>query len=545
MMRRLQEKKRNRTRNAGGLPVDNYKTGLAMANALNELRPKKPGVVPELTTELNLFHIYFLYLWFTGQLSALTDAQSIPTLTLVSGSATCAPHCLRRIRESGISWVEYVVPYQTKQDIIYFWQPIPEALNPIFSYWLTHHNTQLGLTPALKSQLFAQLKERKWRTPKTLRRKNMLRKDVLYSYIPHQAEIDPYLSTPAKKAIMSGTMHHHSALSYQKLNSNQIRYEIFCAHRRYLARLTQAINTSEIKSFCDLYLPSSKTLKPIFSTPPSLPPYLKQTGEIVSYELQISDGARIYVPIPPISLGSERALEVADLTLFFHYLRQRALSPPAKDASNNALRHYYNLRTYELALLFVLLTGTRPNHHISIERDDCFYLRKALVKDKGRYRLIDICDYLREAICDYQVLQQRLYRSLSPSITSSLSVIWYLVDDKHHTQCLTAKDLRQFMAREWQLCFSTNASKRPQQQVVPYRLRHSFAQHALMSIKPRLSTQQIDLLMGHSELGEHLGSTYTFKGSDRMLKEFLNHWPELLRLSPIAQHTSNNKEKMG
>jgi len=41
-------KKRNRARNAGGVPVDSYKTGLAMA-----------------------------------------------TLTLVSGSATCDPHCNR------------------------------------------------------------------------------------------------------------------------------------------------------------------------------------------------------------------------------------------------------------------------------------------------------------------------------------------------------------------------------------------------------------------------------------------------------------------
>lgn len=536
--------------------MDAYQAGLTVANALNELRPKSPGKSPKGVTEFNLFHVYFLYLWLTNQWDELSDAHMIPDLTLVTGRAECAPHCLRRIREHNISWVEYALPYHNKQGLLYLWQPLPKALNPLFSYWLTHHGSSLRLTPSEKEQLFWHIKDRKWRTPQALRRQHMLRKDHLLTSLAHQAAIDPFLSTIAKTCL-SQTQHHRSAASYQALNSNQIRYEIFTAHNRYFERLAQAINSTDLKPLCDLRLPTSQKLVPLFSTLDELPPYLKNKGEIVSFHFDIAAGTHTYVPMAPHTFGSTRALATAELSLFFDHLRQQLREPPKRTARSQAgqkadqeaLRLYYNARTFELSLLFVLLTGTRPTHHISIETSCCFELKRAMVRDKGRYRSIELCDYFSNAIQCYLTLQRDTLATLNVD-TSSVTTLWFLIGEKEHnnqdqgkgqeqntpykSESVRAKTLRHFFNDAWQTCFAASSHPDLAKSVVTYQLRHSFAQHALMASHPKLSRQQIDLLMGHSEQGEHLGQAYSFAGCNHMLTQHLNRWPEILKLRPMT-----------
>ena len=97
------------------------------------------------------------------------------------------------------------------------------------------------------------------------------------------------------------------------------------------------------------------------------------------------------------------------------------------------------------------------------------------------------------------------------------------------------------MHAQWQHCFQKRQNPSIDK-VVPYQLRHSFAQHALMATQPRLTTQQVDVLMGHSELGEHLGSAYAFQAYNQTLIEHLNHWPSLLQLSAITP-TPSKKDR--
>lgn len=534
MGKQLHEKKRHRANNAGGVPVDSYQSALALANIMYELMPKSSGKQTEAITELNIHHIYFLYLWLTGHLSEINHSFELPDLILVSGSEDCAPHRLRRIRESGISWVEYALPYNKGKKTVHLWQPMPDAMNAIFSYWLTNHSHDLRLNLSQKKYFFWKSKVRKLRTPDDLRCQFVLRKDIFYRYFELMASGDPYLPFPAQQLFAVKKIHHHSALSYQRMTSDQIRYEVFSAQNRYLGRLMSEINRQEMKPYCDVRLPSTQSLKPILSAMEARPPYLKKEGAIVSFNFEMTEGARTYIPMEPIYIGSTRTIENAQLSCFFDHLRQQLKLQPEKSASPEALRAYYNARTYELALLFVLLTGARPTHHISIEREMCFGLQRALIRDKGRYRLINLPIYLQQAIQAYQALQARVINTLRPHDTSKMHILWYLIDEDNKARPLIAKSLRLFMHEQWQRCFTTKSGS-PVNTVVPYQLRHSFAQHALMVTRPRLARQQIDLLMGHSELGEHLGNDYHFKPCDKKLLDHLNHWPSRLHLSPIEQ----------
>ena len=125
----------------------------------------------------------------------------------------------------------------------------------------------------------------------------------------------------------------------------------------------------------------------------------------------------------------------------------------------------YNLATYHLALLFILLTSTRPTHTISIKRTCLFNAEYACVKDKGRMREILICDYLKIQIDEYLALQVVLSQHIPSLLTHSNEYLWYLLDDEHQPQYLNAKLLRQFMSQRW-----------PNK--VPYQFRHTFAQAA-------------------------------------------------------------------
>ncbi|MDW2318801.1 site-specific integrase [Vibrio sp. 1159] len=532
------EKKRHRAANSGGVPIDAYRASLTLATAMNELRPKARGKRPHSSTELTLFHLYFLYLWITGSLEGLTDAKDIPTLALVTATADCRAHCLRRIRTNGISWIEYAVAYPCQAGTQYLWQPFPSALNPLFSYWLTHHDDDLALTQEQKQALFWTLKGRKWRAPAPLRHHHMLRKDRLFSYLSHEASIDPFLSTPAK-TILIGQAHHGSAIAYQKLSSNHIRYEIFCAHNRYLGRLASAINENQLSPYCELTTPSRHSAHPLLSQTMTLPAYLQQTGAICAYHMEITEGTRTYIELPATYFGSHRALAMSDLNVFFHYLHTQVASlAPLNCHDDEALRHYHNAKALELSLLFVLLTGTRPTHHISIERQHCFDLRFALIKDKGRYRSIELCDHLKGKIQQFQALQRRTLDALEPTSSNANRLLWYWIDEANCTQPCRAKQLRQFMVQHWQACFAQTPSMTAAKSVVPYQLRHSFAQHALLATNPRLTTQQVDSLMGHSNVGEHLGDHYSFSAVHHVLSHHLAQWAQALQLdsdSSIAQ----------
>ncbi|MGR5239035.1 site-specific integrase [Vibrio alfacsensis] len=425
-----------------------------------------------------------------------------------------------------MSWIEYAQRGEIQGKVVYFWQPMPKALNGVFQAWCSENAASFSLTKQQKAALYHRLTRKKWRTPKSLRNQQVLRKDHFFSYLAHQANIDPYLSTPAASIIGSNS-HHTSALSYQKRNTNQLRYEIFTAQNRYLERMVHVIQVSPFKSMCAVCLPSNQTLIHVLSQPVKVPAYLETTGAIVAFTRKMSEGTRHYVEIPAVEFGSNRALSVDDVMTFFHDLRQKLARVPKVSAGDAVLRQYFNQRTFELALLFVLLTGTRPNHHASIEGRGCYAYEHALIRDKGRHRTIEIGTYLQQAMESYQRLQAQCFSRLDV-LETKLDLLWALIDESHQITPVTAKSLRLFMAEQWQQCFGD--SRGP---VVPYMLRHTFAQHALMSSKPKLTRQEIDLLMGHSEDGEHLGQAYYFAGVSERLTEHLNRWSELLQLTPI------------
>ncbi len=99
------------------------------------------------------------------------------------------------------------------------------------------------------------------------------------------------------------------------------------------------------------------------------------------------------------------------------------------------------------------------------------------------------------------------------------SALAFLIDENSHAlRPLTAKDIRLF----WQ---------RYEPRSVPYQLRHHFAQFTLThGYQAKLSTQDLDQLMGHSRFGEHLGSLELFPCFSERYIQHLNHLASRLQL---------------
>ncbi|WP_261835829.1 site-specific integrase [Vibrio ishigakensis] len=496
------QQKRNRANNSGGVAPDAQLIATTLAIALHRIHRKGDS-----ETVRKRKVACFLIWWMTHELLDIEAIGNLPRLKRVTGNSECQPHALRPVRMNNISWIEYANAYLVKGAVEYLWQPIPDAFISLFIDALPSGSSSPLLTEKQHKALCEDL-GRKWKTLGKLSSHARVRKDRLFRYWLHMGQSDPKLSTIAKSVMLTRHQdHHHSAKAYQREGSDKIRFKIFEAHNRYVKRLVDAIRLHELKG----YFPFQ------FEQRVKRPQYLMQSGSIPQLERRQQNGTYTHVPAEPIYVGSDRALSVDEVRQFFHSLSDAVREAHCDTWTKESLRHYYNLRTYQITFQFLILTGVRPTHAISIEASQCFDCRHAMVRDKGRYRTVWLCDFFSHALKEYLAVQHiiTLHLSLKPKTNS----LWYLLDEDINAVNLNAKTLRTAIQS-----FSANPN------VVPYQLRHSFAQMALTANFPALTTQQIDRLMGHSEFGEHLGSEQVFPASKEAVHAHLNQLASLLGL---------------
>lgn len=517
-------KKKNRQRNSGGIPPNAQQYAIKLIAGLLRLKqiykPKKQPTVSDYDRAL----IYFLYFWLTGQLSACKTICEIPDIEVVSGSQPCQAHRLRKVRKTAPSWVEYALPYPTKAGMIWQWQPMPNGLNDWFYHALSQgsNSSKAWTMSELEKRQFLIFLNTSWRTPKCLQGYHLLRRNVFYSYFKSMIRTDAQLPSPTKHVgLGGGSQHHNSALAYQVRNSKKIRHDLFHAQTRYLTRLRQALPDALYSEIC-AHKACTFVVFPLLHTSLSLQSYLTIPGEIDAFHYDVSTSAREYVPIPPVDIGTQRLLVVDDVRRFFKALAKHGVTLERETHILSTLRALHNFRAYELSLLLIALTGTRPTHAITIEKQYCFDQRHALVFDKGHFRPIWLCDYFRSALRRYEALQRTLYHSAPNAFQTSY--LWFELDETLSAQPLNAKRLRQFFRAWW-------SQVNPHSHAVPYQLRHSFAQHAFNSPSAKLTATDVDRLMGHAHLGERLGSDVLFPVKEDKLTHFLNSIPSFLHLS--------------
>ncbi|QIR15082.1 site-specific integrase [Shewanella aestuarii] len=520
-------KSKERYKNSGA-PFPNAQFyGFKLIAALLRLKKRYPPLHIETVTPFDRALFNFLYLWLTGSLASCKSIEDIPDITIVSGSHPCQPNSLRSIRKSAPSWIEYAIAVPTKHGVNWQWQPIPNGLNHWFSDAITKtkQTEKCWILEKKEKEKFFSFINDKWRTPTALKGKYLTRKDALFNYFNKMAQCDPNLPTPAKAVLLGvNKLHHFSALNYQRRDSEQIRYDIFKAQTHYLDRLRQAITEPALISLFSAPKPITHTDSQIIHFSAKQQDYLCTPGRIPSLHYDVSTALRTYIQSPPIYLGSLRQVKVDSVRRFFHELHLQGQKLERSKHTQETLLELYNFRVFELALLFIVLTSTRPTHEITFLKEYCFDKQSVIVFDKGCYRSIWLCEYFRHALSRYEFLQQNLRRHSSTTFDTPL--MWFLVDNHLTVKPLSAKSLRQFTAKWWAKANSGEIA-------VPYQLRHFFAQHALTSSSPTLTSQDIDRLMGHANWGEQLGSDMLFPVAQNKLTSFLNKIPEFLNLAKI------------
>ena len=105
---------------------------------------------------------------------------------------------------------------------------------------------------------------------------------------------------------------------------------------------------------------------------------------------------------------------------------------------------------------------------------------------------------------------------------TDMNELWYEIDINGAPEALTSRKLRLFMHQLWP-------------NVVPYQLRHFFCYCANShTASEKLFDQDIDRLMGHEKLGEHLGSDFISPANFSALKAYLNTLPKRLMLKEMT-----------
>ena len=526
-MSKLSAIKRNtRQRNSGGVYPEPMSVALTLLTALHRLKSRKHPTASKKISCCDRQLFYFVYLWLTGELADCRTADDIPTIDILTGSKPCKANALRRVRMNNISWVEYALAHQTHHGIKWQWQPLPNGLNAYFSHALTQSTEHWQLS-ILEKETFIDWLTTKWRTPSSLLGRYRMRRDGFFGYFKTLANLDSGLSTLSKRALLGEEgLHHHSASAYQSQDSEQLRYEIFHAQTRYLNRLRQVLMEPKLEPMLNVPLPITANQRSLLHKNDPLPAYLSEPGRIAEFHLDLTKATKTYIKTPPLAIGSQRVLQVDKVRSFFRHLHQQGKQLTRPQYTATALRELVNFRASELALLFIVLTGVRPTHAITLKQTYCFNFQHAIVSDKGRWRSMRLPDYLQQAIQRFEQLKQQFNQFFPKHAPSTL--LWYQINELGEPLLLTAKTLRHFMTHHWSKCF-------PNDRVVPYQLRHFFAQHARAALDPVLSTQDVDQLMGHSSFGEHLGSDMHFPASQKKLNKHLNSISDFLQLPPVME----------
>lgn len=482
-----------------------------------------------------------MHMWLTGELASLrkqnNSAQisdyTLPDLFRQQAYKTCQKNAFRTVMYESTSWVEYAVAYPVKNRIVYLWQPVPSRLNPFFQRFISLRGYERPFLSSNEKDELKTMIEKRWKQHGLDGLEQSVgRKDNFINYFNICIQNDNRLSALPRYVLthQHNRVHHDHARSYQQESSDRIRAKIFRAHERYLERLIfeiRALNLEE-KFTVERRTKNRTGIERVYLVDTTLIQSIPTAFEAHSIEqLQCHEGeSKPSSAETPFLIGSRRNVDVVTLASFFRQLEKDILSRSMvieKDNSLETLVSYYNLCTYHLTLCFLICTGVRPTHHISIESRRYFPGKKASVYDKGHYREIFINEYLSEQIHQYQRLQQRVMSRLSAqAFQLEKDVLWYLIDDNQKAQTVSASLLRQFL-------------KQRGATFVPYSIRHTFAQFALEHVTPfSLSNAQIDRLMGHANLGENIGNDHIFPLHRQQLVQHVNRIASNFNLQKVC-----------
>ena len=487
------------------------------------------------------FFFVFIYLWLTGELASLRKQDdsakisdyTLPDLFRQQAYKTCQKNAFRTVIHGSTSWVEYAVAYPVKNHTVYLWQPVSSRLNPFFQRFISQRGYERPFLSSSEKDELKSMIEKRWKQHGLDELEQSVgRKDNLINYFNICVQNDNHLSALPRYVLthQHHRVHHTNARYYQQETSDRVRAKIFRAHERYLERLIFEIRALKFEErfTVERRTKNRSGIERVYLVDTTLIQNVPRAFEAHSIQqLEYHEGeSKPSSAQTSLLIGSRRSVDVVTLASFFRQIENDILAHSMsieKEHSLETFLSYYNLCTYHLVLCFLICTGVRPTHHISIESRRYFPGKKASVRDKGHYREIFINEYLTEQIHQHQRLQQRL-ASLLPAKAFHLEkeVLWYLIDDNEKAQTVSACLLRQFL-------------KQRGATFVAYSIRHAFAQFALEHVAPSsLSNAQLDRLMGHANLGEDIGNDHIFPLHRQQLIQHINRIASNFNLQKVC-----------
>lgn len=450
--------------------------------------------------------LVLLLTWLKQDFKAVTEQQAFPLFYRSKSSNQAESHCLRILREGGISWVEYSIEINDGQ---FTWMPIPSALKNFFWRVLQEHRSyEKAILTKQENKTLYYFWMSKMARPREDRGIKMAHKTAWANYINNYCQADTLLSSNSKYLYFS-KLHHSSADAYQTEAVESARDQLFESINNSIDRLILEAEKCEISDDFSRFInghnviPNRKEKKAQYLT--------ESYGLISEIKIDYKEHHREVTKLRSSRVGTKSGVDKFSVIHFFKELSDLLSISKRQASSRSAFIYYYNQCTYIFSLQLILLTSLRPTHQISPSLA-ALSVDRFSVKDKGQSRNILLSTFLQEQVIRYQSILRKL-QNIMPCSENSQFLLFLIDDDFQPTQ-LSAKKLRIFMNKHW-----------PGH--VPYQLRKMFAQ-TLMELK--LPNHLLDRAMGHSRLGEHDGAMTAFPHEEKIILDALNQLPELFKL---------------
>ena len=421
---------------------------------------------------------------------------------------------------STIETSEVYFDFNQKKEIP-IWVPVSRKLNSLFltqlktkTLWKKIQLNNNGKKITCKIFKFPEDQEskfiknfiHKWPKNKTPGHCLNLKKNQIERYIDYQMEISSLLSSLSKSIISKNNdTKHNSAKYYTRQNTDEIRWELYQFNNYIFERIF--MNEIFLKLEPEEH---RKTWQSFNSTTEAH--YLRNENKKNIIPCIQQNEKKEFITIPPIALGSKHHLNQTDLQLIINNIQEHRFKMSKKRLTKQQYKYFYNHITQELAIKFLILTGSRPNKKIFFQKNKYFNNNIAIINDKNKNRVVYICLFLQEQLTIYQEIQRKilqLYPKIKDEITNEIP-FGFLINDENKITFLSRKLINTFLRQHSNLENS-------------YILRHYFSQNLThKKYLTNLSNHDFNFLMSHANFGEGLGHCFLSPNTKNKIEHHLD-----------------------
>ncbi|WP_068546674.1 hypothetical protein [Thalassotalea crassostreae] len=470
--------------------------------------------------------VVLMLCWLKNNFSWVEGKEKVPTIIRTSDANLLDKDhqntwYIRTVGDHHSGWVEYSHTSNVRDIACHVWLVVPHKLNHFLWAVIKEKEYESSLFKNACNELVSNFEKYK-KTKKGMFAHAIATFHQFANYLHTFLIKDELALKLAKNAqIAQDKLPNHMSGYYNNIETDSLRYILFHAFDRALTRISNALVSWELidKLQIDIAENShnqlSKTIAiidPTYDMPPRLAECISVIPEFVQGKYVKKAGT-----IAPRTIGADFVPNESQIGLFMDALFEKVIHLRKLPNTIENLCELHNTLTFSLACYTLILTGIRPSH--AIGPDQTFVNKHGFcIKDKGKARLIILCNFLAEQFAEYEEHFKHI-SSIFPELRNQ-NAIFCTIESSGEVTPICASNIKKFVS-------GINPK------LAPKHFRKAFS--SLMVTLTHCSSTHLNHHMGHGNYGEQDGLKLTLNATNRKQQKYLNELAD--QLSPACLFT--------